>query len=183
MDKIRIPIGLIIYTACISDLIYSMVITRAPYLNNSFKPIVVLLFLPTIRNNLKTVVLDLKDSLPVLAMIFAFIFFFSFSGYFLFQGTLEGVTTFPNINSSYYNMLILLTTANFPDVMLPAYNYKRFNFFFFFLFLVFGLYFLLNVLLAVVFDNYKSKLEDLATKKTDVRGEYIEQFYDKFDED
>jgi hypothetical protein len=125
MDKVRVPIGICIYISCVIDLLYSMITTRCPYWNNAFKPVVVLLFLPTIRNNLKTVVLDLKDSMPVLMIIFAFIFFFSFSGYFFFQGTLEGVTTFPNISRSYYNMLILLTTANFPDVMLPAYNYKR----------------------------------------------------------
>jgi hypothetical protein len=125
MDKVRVPIGICIYISCVIDLLYSMITTRCPYWNNSFKPVVVLLFLPTIRNNLKTVALDLKDSMPVLMIIFAFIFFFSFSGYFFFQGTLEGVTIFPNISKSYYNMLILLTTANFPDVMLPAYNYKR----------------------------------------------------------
>jgi hypothetical protein len=97
MDKVRIPIMIVIYITCVIDLILSMAYTHVPYINNLFKPFVVLLFLPIIRNNIKTVLLDLKDSMPVLAIIFAFIFFFSFSGYFFFQGTLEGVTTFPNI--------------------------------------------------------------------------------------
>jgi hypothetical protein len=75
------------------------------------------------------------------------------------------VTTFPTVEAAYYNMVILLTTANFPDVMLPAYNAYRFNASFFIVFLVFGLYFLLNVLLAVVFDNYKKKLEEKVSQK------------------
>ena len=149
---------LLLYIICVTDLIITMVVIRAPTINNFLKPFTVLLFLPTIRQNMKTVIYDLKDSLVVLVIIFGFIFFFAFTGFFLFQGTLEGVTGFPDILTSYYNMLILLTTANFPDFMLPAYNVSRGYCVFFILFLMIGLYFLLNVLLAIVFDNYTKKL-------------------------
>jgi two pore calcium channel protein len=173
----------ILYVLCVSDLIITMVIVRAPVINNFMKPLTVLLFLPTIRQYLKTVLYDLKDSLVVLLIIFAFIFFFAFSGYFLFQGELEGVTAFPDILTSYYNMLILLTTANFPDVMLPAYNENRGYCIFFIFFLLVGLYFLLNVLLAIVFDNYKKKLDEVVAHKQDIRSEYIELFFERNDAD
>ena len=55
---------------------------------------------------------------------------------------------FDNVANSYYNMLILLTTANFPDVMLPAYNVSFFWCIYFVSFLILGLYALLNLLLA-----------------------------------
>lgn len=55
-------------------------------------------------------------------------------------------------------MLICLTTANFPDVMLPAYNSHRYNCLFFIFYLMIGLYCLQNILLAVVFGNYKQAL-------------------------
>jgi hypothetical protein len=154
-----------LYILCMTDLIVSICRTHSPVINNFMKPVTVLLFLPTIRQNLKTVASDLKDTLPVLLIIFSFVFFFAFTGFFLFQGTLEGTVAFGNIGESYYNMLILLTTANFPDVMLPAYNARRSSSIFFILFLVIGLYFLLNVLLAIVFDNYKKKLEEHVTEK------------------
>jgi two pore calcium channel protein len=147
-----------------------MVNGNFPFYTSLMKPVVVLLFLNTLRANLKVVLLDLKDSLIVLLIIFSFIFFFAFSGFFLFQGSLEGVTTFPDIGQSYYNMLILLTTANFPNVMLPAYNSARANSIFFLVFLVFGLYFLLNVLLAIVFDNYKKRIDETVALKQNERG-------------
>jgi two pore calcium channel protein len=150
----------VLFVSCSIDIVYSMVNGNFPFYTSLMKPVVVLLFLNTLRANLKVVLLDLKDSLIVLLIIFSFIFFFAFSGFFLFQGSLEGVTTFPDIGQSYYNMLILLTTANFPNVMLPAYNSARANSIFFLVFLVFGLYFLLNVLLAIVFDNYKKRIDE-----------------------
>ena len=55
---------------------------------------------------------------------------------------------FDNVVNSYYSMLILLTTANFPDVMLPAYNVSFFWSIYFVSFLILGLYALLNLLLA-----------------------------------
>lgn len=51
-----------------------------------------------------------------------------------------------------------MTTANFPDIMLPAYNANRYNCITFIVFLIFGLYFLQNILLAIVIDNYKKRL-------------------------
>lgn len=55
-------------------------------------------------------------------------------------------------------MFTVVTTANYPDVMLPAY-YD--NFYVFFLFLVYALlsiYLLLSVLMANVFNKYTERL-------------------------
>jgi two pore calcium channel protein len=78
-------------------------------------------------------------------------------------------------------MVILLTTANFPDVMLPSYNMNRAACIFFIFFLLFGLYFLLNVLLAIVFDNYKSRIEAQCSKKANKRTELVIQHYVCYD--
>lgn len=56
-------------------------------------------------------------------------------------------------------MLILLTTANFPDVMLPAYKKSYWNILFFGSFLVLGLYLMLNFLLANVFMKFSERLK------------------------
>jgi two pore calcium channel protein len=114
---------------------------------------------------MKTVYYDLKASFGAITIIFALVLWFSFTGFFIFRGTLEGIGTFSDISVSYYNMMILLTTANYPDVMLPAYNVRRLNSIFFMLFLTLGLYFLLNVLLAIVFNNFKSKVEQESERR------------------
>ena len=56
-------------------------------------------------------------------------------------------------------MIILVTTANFPDVMLPAYEKNYWWMLYFVSFLLLGLYFMMNFLLANVFNNFKDRLE------------------------
>ena len=61
-------------------------------------------------------------------------------------------------------MLTLLTTANFPDVMLPAYQKNYFSMIFFVSFLLVGLFFLLSLLLASVFNKFKGRLKERIEK-------------------
>ena len=56
-------------------------------------------------------------------------------------------------------MLTLLTTANFPDVMLPKYHNNYFSMLFFIIYLLVGLYFLTNLLLASVFSKFKDRYQ------------------------
>jgi hypothetical protein len=51
------------------------------------------------------------------------IFFYATAGTIMFQGTQEGTEVFPTIWMGALNLQILLTTSNFPDVMMPAYRY------------------------------------------------------------
>jgi len=40
----------------------------------------------------------------------------------IFAGTVEGVEYFSTLVESLNTMMVLLTTSNYPDVMLPAYE-------------------------------------------------------------
>ena len=53
-----------------------------------------------------------------------------------------------------WELLVLLTTANFPKVMMPAYTASRGYALFFVLYVCFGTFFLLNYVLAVVYSAY-----------------------------
>lgn len=57
-------------------------------------------------------------------------------------------------------MFTALTTANFPDVMLPAYLNNFWVVLFFVLYLLVGLYFIISILIANVFSKYKGRLEE-----------------------
>ena len=72
-------------------------------------------------------------------------------------------------------------TANFPDVMLPAYNANRLSCLFFIFYLIFGLYFIQNLLLATIFNNYKQRIESKIVDKKESRAELIESYFDSFD--
>jgi two pore calcium channel protein, plant len=74
-------------------------------------------------------------------------------------------------------MTILLTTSNFPDIMLPALHQSTFSAIFFLSYLILGLYFLLNALLATIFSGYKRKMQERVLKQTDKRVIYLEKYF------
>ncbi|EGD72607.1 hypothetical protein PTSG_04342 [Salpingoeca rosetta] len=62
---------------------------------------------------------------------------------------------FVNLEKSFVNLFVLVTTANYPDVMMPAFTYSSYAPIFFVLFLILGLYTISNIFLAFVFDFYQ----------------------------
>ena len=82
---------------------------------------------------------------------------------------------------SYVNMLTLLTTANFPDIMLPAYYKNYFVMLYFISYLMIGLYILMNLLLATVFNKFKGRYQKRITKNYAKRRELVLKAYNMFD--
>ena len=56
-------------------------------------------------------------------------------------------------------MYVLLTTANFPDIMMPAYSKNTAYSLFFVIYMVINILILLNILLAVIYTNYRNHLK------------------------
>ncbi|ESO91688.1 hypothetical protein LOTGIDRAFT_122118, partial [Lottia gigantea] len=103
---------------------------------------------------------------PIVDMIILLIFFmliFSIFGFYLFSQVPNDVY-FNNLQTSFVSLFVLLTTANFPDVMMPAYSANMFYSIFFIVYLSLELYFLMNLLLAVVYDTF-SNLEKTKFQK------------------
>jgi hypothetical protein len=71
----------------------------------------------------------------------------------------EAYEEFGSLRDAGWNLLVLLTTANFPDVMIPVYKEHRVYCLFFIAFLVVGLFFLMNLLLAVAYNSYATQLQ------------------------
>jgi two pore calcium channel protein, plant len=158
-SKVRLWLLIAIFIICVFDCLLSAIRDNFPYLTNFFRPLVMLLYLAQQRAQMKNIFLFvLKDTAIIILMIYAYVIFYSLIGFYLFKYTLEGFAVFSTQGSTIYQMLICLTTANFPDVMLPAYNSSRYNCLFFIVYLLIGLYCLNNILLAVVFGNYKQRL-------------------------
>jgi hypothetical protein len=74
-------------------------------------------------------------------------------------GTAEGDAVMTGYTEAAWQLLILLTTANFPDVMMPAYTQCRAAALFFAGFVMFGVFFLMNYLLAVVYGSYTAQVK------------------------
>ena len=83
-EKARIWGFQVMVIICITDLVFSTVNFTYPYINNLMRPFVVVVFFSTIRENLKTLAKDFKDSLIVLITILVYILYFSAVGLFIF---------------------------------------------------------------------------------------------------
>ena len=132
------------------------------------------------RFNLMEFYQDIKAAFVILLTIFVWIFLYTMLGFYVFRYTFEGASYFTDLPTSYSSMLTALTTANFPDVALPAYQRNYFTMLFWFSFMLFGLYFLLNLLLASVFNKFKQRLETRNIANQEKRNNLVTKVYKKF---
>jgi hypothetical protein len=136
-----------------------------PLWNPIIRPIVFVALSQSMRGALTTLLRTLPSVLDSVVLITLLLVIYSTLGMLLFRNTLEGHMYFNSFSDSMVNMLILLTTANYPDVMMPAYNASRPNVLFFISFLLVGLFFCMNLVLASVYNNYKIQMTERAIRK------------------
>ncbi|XP_028316526.1 two pore segment channel 3 isoform X1 [Gouania willdenowi] len=74
--------------------------------------------------------------------------------------TLDGSPYFTNYFEIVFELYVLVTTANSPDVMMPAYNSSFFFAIFFIFYILVNTYIFMSVFLAVVYNNYKKYLKE-----------------------
>lgn len=90
---------------------------------------------------------------------------------------------FDTIGKSFWNMFVCLTLENFPDVMLEATAVNSLFSLFFIVFILVGVFFLTSVLLAVIFDNYKRRMQGMQKRNISERINHIEKIYNAYDVD
>eukprot|EP00794_Sanderia_malayensis_P017536 gene17536-19286_t len=64
------------------------------------------------------------------------------------------IGAFDNLGTAMLRLFVLLSTENYPEIMLPALRKDKSNFFFFGVYVFFGGFFLTAILLAIVVDTY-----------------------------
>ncbi|KAL5715510.1 mitochondrial thiamine pyrophosphate transporter [Ranunculus cassubicifolius] len=94
----------------------------------------------------------------VLALGLLFLLFSSWLAYIIFEDTQQGNIMFYSYGVTLYQMFVLFTTSNNPDVWIPAYKESRWYSLFFVIYVLLGVYFLTNLILAVVYDSFKEQL-------------------------
>lgn len=67
----------------------------------------------------------------------------------------------------------MVTTCNYPDIGLQAYQANRFSFLFFFSFLVINLYLLMNLLLANTYSAFIKSVDDYNSVENLTRIDYL----------
>ena len=104
----------------------------------------------------------MKELTIFVASLFIYVLIFALLCAFYFRESFQGVIYMRTIHQTFFELFIQLTTANFPDVMLPAYNVSWVYTIIFIIYLSVGLYFFLNIILASVFNVFKGRIEDQA---------------------
>ena len=79
---------------------------------------------------------------------------------------------------SYWDLYILVTTANNPDIMMPAYNKHSFYAIFFIVFEAVSLYIFMSIFLAVVYNNYKTNLKREVKEAIERMNDLIDKSFD-----
>ena len=148
-----------------------------PYINAFSRPVLVTLQVRSVRTFWRRYLLVIRGSLPMVFFILVYVFYFSWMGNRLFAGTIEGVQNFANLNDSFFYMFVLLTTSNYPDVMLPSYAQNRAYCIFFITYLVVGLFLLMNLLLAIFYSNYQEKADASIDHMMEKRNRFLIQLF------
>ncbi|CAI5650458.1 unnamed protein product [Oreochromis niloticus] len=121
-----------------------------------------------VRRNLRQIFQSLPPFIDILLLLLFFMVIFAILGFCLFS-TNTSDPYFNTLENSLVSLFVLLTTANFPDVMMPAYSKNSWSCVFFIVYLSIELYFIMNLLLAVVFDTFndveKMKFKSLLLHK------------------
>eukprot|EP00096_Caligus_rogercresseyi_P003977 TRINITY_DN1807_c0_g1_i1.p1 TRINITY_DN1807_c0_g1~~TRINITY_DN1807_c0_g1_i1.p1 ORF type:complete len:620 (-),score=138.88 TRINITY_DN1807_c0_g1_i1:1648-3507(-) len=120
-----------------------------------------------IRQAFRNIRRTLPEILRVLVLLMLSIAIFTLMGYKLFcQKKLvkaNGSPYFRNYFDTLWDMYVLVTSANNPDIMMPAYDYSSWYVIFFVTYIVLTLYVFMNVVLAVIYNNYKRNLRNEIT--------------------
>jgi len=147
---------------------------KYPIVAAFIRPILLVLLVRSIRETWRRFGYVIIDSAHMVLFLACFILYFAWLGQRIFKGSLEGVQNYDGYFDSCFYLLVLLTTANFPNYMLPAYKENRWNCLFFIIFLIVALFLLMNMLLAIFYSNYKKRYEETISKFVVGRNEYLD---------
>nr|XP_054367771.1 two pore channel protein 2 isoform X5 [Mirounga angustirostris] len=117
------------------------------------------------KKTLKCIRSSLPEMASVLLLLVVHLCVFTVFGMLLFAGEKQGdgqdrerLMYFHNLPEALTSLLVLLTTANNPDVMTPAYSKNRAYAIFFIVFTLIGSLFLMNLLTAIIYNQFRGYL-------------------------
>merc|ERR1719500_1142628 len=85
---------------------------------------------------------------------------------------------FTDFFDTFWDLYVLVTTANSPDLMMPAYDVASYYSIFFIVFEVVCLYIFMSIFLAVVYNNYRKNLKTEVKEIVDRKKELIGKCFD-----
>uniref|UniRef100_A0A4W5M8W2 Two pore segment channel 2 n=1 Tax=Hucho hucho TaxID=62062 RepID=A0A4W5M8W2_9TELE len=166
-DEFRKCKWLIAYILAISASVIDWTLTLSMYCDQNLRvrrlirPFFLLQNSSLMKKTLKCIKRTLPEIASVILLLALHLCLFTMIGMLLFakgEHNGEWEAYFRDLPTSLSSLLVLLTTANNPDVMIPAYSLNRGYSIFFILFSWFGTYFLMNLLTAIIYNQFRGYL-------------------------
>ena len=179
--KVREILQSILTALAVIDILIAIALDQGMWLSQPIRVILIVVFIRALREAIGRIALVIYDSVAIIVMVIGYVIVSGWIGYRLFRGTQEGEAYFPSLEEGIWSLTILITTANFPDVMLPAYTVNKAYAIFFVLYLVIGLFFLLNLVLAIFYSNYRNRIEQNLDKYEDKRERFLISKFEAYD--
>ncbi|XP_066953785.1 two pore calcium channel protein 1-like isoform X3 [Macrobrachium rosenbergii] len=152
--------------------------------SRAFRPLFAINFpeMKQIRRSFRNLRRTFPDLINVLGLFFFCLSIFSLMGYKLFGGRgmkwVDGRPYFDTYWDSIFDLYVLVTTANNPDIMMPAYDASPYYVIFFVLFLVICFFIYMNIILAVIYNNYRKHLKNEVKKTVYSKRQQLSKAFD-----
>lgn len=135
-----------------------------------------------VRRAVRNIRNTLKEIVYALILLFMSIALFSLLALKLFQRRSlfypDGRPYFRDYFDIYFSLYVLVTTANHPDVMMPAYNDNSLFAIFFVVYTLICLYIFMNIILAVIYFNYRENLKVEVQNMVAVKRDNLSKAFD-----
>ena len=115
----------------------------------------------------------------MVAFIGAYVLYFSWIALIWFRGTLQGTQHFDNFMNALYNMFVLFTASNSPDVYLPSYETERSECIFFIVYMFIGIFLLRNLMLATIADTFSNSFQEQLNEFKQERNKFLKDEFDR----
>ena len=136
---------------CLSDLVLSLIIKKFPIVNFVLRPFIYIYLIRRLRMNWTSILKVIWKTKKAYFVLFINMITFSVIGYILFY---KKGGFFETFGQSVLELYILLSTCNFPDIMLEAMEFSKFSIIYFFVYISINYFIILSYLKTLYTTKY-----------------------------
>ena len=116
-------------------------------------------------------------------MLMIYMLFWAFLGTVLFYDTSEGKAHFSSLVESIWTLWICATTANYPDVMMSAYNQNRIAAVYFVVYMIVTFFFFMNLILASIVNAYDDNMNARRKSRKEAEKAKLSEAFELMDKE